>query len=58
LRVGLFTDALADEPLEDVLDWLAAELPEVRDVELGTGGYSPARHCDRERLLADAGAQL
>ena len=57
MRVGLFTDALADEPLEDVLDWLAAELPEVRDVELGTGGYSPARHCDRERLLADAGAQ-
>ena len=57
MRVGLFTDALADEPLEDVLDWLVAELPEVRDVELGTGGYSPARHCDRERLLADAGAR-
>src|SRR5205085_8731985 len=54
LRIGLFTDALPELSLERVLDWLAAELPLVRDVEIGTGGYSPAQHCDRELLLADA----
>jgi len=57
LRIGLFTDALPELSLERVLDWLAAELPLVRDVEIGTGGYSPAPHCDRELLLADADAR-
>jgi sugar phosphate isomerase/epimerase len=51
LRVGLFTDAFGEWPLEAVLDWLAEELPDVRDVEIGTGGYSPAPHCDRRSLL-------
>ena len=51
MRVGLFTDALPDWPLERVLDWLGAEVPSVRDVEIATGGYSPAPHCDRARLL-------
>ena len=44
MRVGLFTDAFADRPLGDVVEWLAAELPDIRDVEIGTGGYSPALH--------------
>jgi sugar phosphate isomerase/epimerase len=44
MRVGLFTDAFADRSLEQVLDWLAAELPGVRDLEIGTGGYSPVPH--------------
>lgn len=44
MRVGVFTDALTDRPLAAVLDWLAAEAPEIRDVEIGTGGYSPAPH--------------
>jgi sugar phosphate isomerase/epimerase len=57
LRVGLFTDALWERPLEEVLDWLAEELPDVSDVEIGTGGYSPASHCDRTALLTDAGAR-
>jgi sugar phosphate isomerase/epimerase len=57
MRVGLFTDALADRPLEAALAWVDSELPDVRDVEIGTGGYSPARHCDREALLADDGAR-
>jgi sugar phosphate isomerase/epimerase len=46
LRIGLFTDALADRPLEEVLEWVAAALPTVRDIEIGTGGYSPAPHLD------------
>jgi len=57
LRVGLFTDAFPELSLEDVLGWLAANLPSVRDVEIGTGGYSPAPHCDRKTLLADQAAR-
>jgi sugar phosphate isomerase/epimerase len=44
LRIGLFTDAFADRPLEEVLEWVASTLPAVRDIEIGTGGYSPAAH--------------
>jgi sugar phosphate isomerase/epimerase len=44
MRLGLFTDAFADRPLGKVLDWLEEELPELRDLEIGTGGYSPAPH--------------
>jgi sugar phosphate isomerase/epimerase len=57
LRVGLFTDALAERPLGDALDWLAHELPDVHDVEIGTGGYSTAPHCDRGLLLASERAR-
>jgi sugar phosphate isomerase/epimerase len=57
LRIGLFTDALPERSLDSVLDWLTVEVPLVRHVELGTGGYSPAPHCDREALLADAAAR-
>lgn len=57
MRVGLFTDGLAHLSLDDTLDWLAAELPDVRDLEIGTGGFSPTPHCDLQGLLADAGAR-
>jgi sugar phosphate isomerase/epimerase len=57
LRVGLFTDALPDWPLERVLEWLTAEVPFIRDVEIATGGYSPVPHCDRTRLLEDEEAR-
>jgi sugar phosphate isomerase/epimerase len=52
MRVGLFADGLADRPLAAVLDWLEANAPHVRDVEVGVGGYSPAPHCDVGALLA------
>ena len=51
MKVGLFTDALSDRSLGEALRWLEAALPEIEYVELGTGGYSPAPHCDRTRLL-------
>jgi sugar phosphate isomerase/epimerase len=43
--------------LEEVLEWLAAELAFVRDIEIGTGGYSPAPHCDLAALLASEEAR-
>ena len=40
MRVGLFTDAFPEWSLEEVLEWLAARLPSVRDLELGTGFWA------------------
>lgn len=57
MGVGVFTDGLAHRTLEDALDWIASELPAVRDIELGTGGYSHSPHCDRRGLLTDPGAR-
>lgn len=56
MRVGVFTDGLGHLALDEALDWLATELPEVKDLEIGTGGFSPTPHCDVDALLADAGA--
>ena len=58
MRVGVFTDGLAHLSLEDALGWLADELPAIRDVEIGTGGFSPGTHCDLDRLAADDAAAL
>jgi sugar phosphate isomerase/epimerase len=51
VRIALFTDILGDRSLTEVLDWLAGVAPEITAVELGTGGYSPAPHCDVAELL-------
>lgn len=56
MRVCVFTDGLGHLPLGEALGWLAAELPEVKDLEVGTGGFSPAPHCDAEALLAEPDA--
>lgn len=48
MKLGLFTDSL-QQPFEEALDWLVQHGFEA--VEIGTGNYSPARHCDMEKLL-------
>jgi sugar phosphate isomerase/epimerase len=53
VRVGLFTDSLPHLEFGELLSWLERELPFVRDLEIGTGGYSPAPHCDMRLLLED-----
>jgi sugar phosphate isomerase/epimerase len=53
-RVGLVAEAFADQPLAEVMDWLVGEVPEVTDLEIGTGGYAPTGHCDLNLLLRDA----
>jgi sugar phosphate isomerase/epimerase len=52
MRIGLFTDSLPHLSLHELLGWLDQELPDVKDLEIGTGGYSPTPHCDLETLLA------
>lgn len=53
MRVGLFTDAFPAFSLDQLLDWLGRAVPGVRDLEIGTGGYSPAPHCDLPKFLAE-----
>ena len=55
IRLGVVTEAFADRPLTALLDWLAENAPQVRDLELGSGGYAPHPHCDRAALLTDPG---
>ena len=52
MRVGLFTDSFSHLELDELLTWLDEELPALRDLEIGTGGYSPTPHCDLGALLA------
>lgn len=55
-RIGLVTDAMADRSLPDVMDWVVREAPAITDLEIGTGGYAPPKHCNMPALLGDAGA--
>jgi sugar phosphate isomerase/epimerase len=54
MRLGLVTEAFADRPLDELLEWIAREAPEITDLEIDAGGYAPQAHCDRAALLADA----
>jgi sugar phosphate isomerase/epimerase len=54
VRLGVVTEAFADRSLEAVVRWLADAAPAVTDLELGSGGYAPTVHCDRQALLRDA----
>ena len=49
MRIGLFTDGLMHLALEDALK--AARRLGVQAVEIGTGNFSPAPHCDLAGLL-------
>ncbi len=56
-ELGLVTEPLVDLSLLDMLDWLAAEVPQITALEIGTGAYAPTPHCDIKLLLDDAGAR-
>ncbi len=57
LRIGVVTEAFADRPLAEVMDWLVRDAPLVTDLEVGAGGYAPTGHCDMPRMLTDANAR-
>jgi sugar phosphate isomerase/epimerase len=57
LRIGVVLEPLVARPLPELLDWLARDVPEVTDLEIGSGGYAPHPHCDRTRLLREAGTR-
>ena len=56
MKIGLYTDSLQDLAFEAALDWMAAQGLET--VEIGTGNFSPAPHCDVESLTTDQEAAL
>jgi sugar phosphate isomerase/epimerase len=56
LKIGLFSDSLAKMDYETMLDWLVSE--EIEAVEIGTGNFSPAPHCDLDRLVDDEGYRM
>jgi sugar phosphate isomerase/epimerase len=44
VRLALVTEGMIHRSLDQLMDWLAERVPEVRDLEVGTGGYSPLGH--------------
>ena len=46
-----------DRTVSELLECLTDAAPQVTALELGSGGYAPHPHCDRERLLVDDGAR-
>ncbi|SJM62459.1 sugar phosphate isomerase/epimerase [Gulosibacter sp. 10] len=55
MRLGLITDSLGAQPLEQALDTVAGL--GLDTVELATGNWSEAPHVDLDRLLSDASAR-
>ena len=55
MELGLVTDSLASLPFEQMLDTVASL--GMTAIELPTGGWSTAPHCDVRGLLADAVAR-
>jgi sugar phosphate isomerase/epimerase len=55
VEIGLFTDGLLHLPFTEALE--TARRLGVQAVEIGTGNFSPAPHCDLNRLLTDAGSR-
>jgi len=54
VKLGVVTEAFGDRPLDAVLGWLTDAAPAITELELGSGGYAPTIHCDRQLLLRDA----
>lgn len=44
MRLSLVTEGMIQRSLDELMDWLDASAPAVRDLEIGTGGYSPLGH--------------
>ena len=55
MKIGLFTDSLQDLPFTEALDWVATH--GIEAVEIGTGNFSNAPHCDVNKLLQDPKAR-
>lgn len=56
-RLAVVAEAFVDRSLIALMKWLADAAPQVTGLELGSGGYAPRPHCDRELLLRDSAAR-
>ena len=55
MKIGLYTDSLQDLSFEAALDWAVEQGLDA--LEIGTGNFSPARHCNLDELAASADAR-
>ena len=55
MKIGLFTDSLADLDLVGALDWVVET--GIEAVEMSTGGFSNTPHCKMQNLLEDGDAR-
>lgn len=55
MKIGLYTDSLGDLGFEPALDWVVSQ--GLQAVEIGTGNFSPAPHCDIKQLIGGAAAR-
>lgn len=56
MRLALVTEGMIHRSLDDLMDWLDAHVPEMRDLEVGTGGYSPLGHSPLALSSGERGA--
>ena len=55
--IGVVLEAFLDKTLEQALQFLQDEAPDVTHVEVGAGGYAPHPHCDVGLLLSSPTAR-
>lgn len=55
MEIGVFSDGLGRKPFLDMLDWCAAN--RIAGVEVGTGNFSPAAHCQLDELIVSSQAR-
>lgn len=48
MKLGLVTEGMIHRTLDGLMDWLDENAQTVRDLEIGTGGYSPLGHSPLE----------
>lgn len=55
MKIGLYSDSLGEITFEEMLDWLVTA--GIEAVEIGTGNFSRAPHCDMEALIESSSAR-
>ena len=55
MKIGVFTALFTEQPVEEMLDYVAKS--GLQMVELGTGNYPGCPHCDPDKLLGSKSAQ-
>jgi sugar phosphate isomerase/epimerase len=53
VRLALVTEGMIHRSLDGLMDWLDDHAPGIRDLEVGTGGYSPLGHSPLELASAE-----
>jgi sugar phosphate isomerase/epimerase len=56
VRLSVVTEAFIDRSLDALMDWLDLHAPQVRGLEVATGGYSPPGHSPLDLPPATRGA--